>query len=298
MTGRFDPFLRSRQYLTDPLLPLAVDRQPQQQSRGQHRHDFAELVIIVAGAGVHATDNRDYPIRPGDVFVITGDRRHGYDQCRSLHLVNVIFAIDRLPVPTLDLRTLPGFHALFMLEPAFRRQPGFRSRLHLAGTAFERTLGLLERLEGELSARAPGYAAMAAATFLELITHLSRLYAGADGGAGHRLVRLGRVLCHLEENYAEAITLEQLADLANMSVATLLRVFRRGTGTTPIRYLLRFRVRRAAALLAADPDCRIADAAAAVGIHDANHFTRLFRREHDCTPREYVRLQRRLRAGA
>ena len=297
MSGRFDPFLYAEDYLADPLIKLAVDRQARQPSRGQHRHDFAELVTVINGAGVHVTAGEEYCLRPGDVFVVGGDRRHGYVRCDHLHLVNLIFDLDHLPVPTLDLRTLPGFHALFALEPVFRRQHGFRSRLHLDGAAFDRSQTLLQRLEHELKARPPGYAAMAAATFLELVTGLARAYDAAHGAEARRLVRLARVLCHLEEDYAEPITLPQLADLGHMSVATLIRLFRRGTGTTPIRYLLRFRVHRAAALLDHDPDCRIIDAARAVGIHDANHFTRLFRREYDCTPREYARLHRRLPAA-
>ncbi|MBK3631208.1 DJ-1/PfpI family protein, partial [Streptomyces sp. MBT49] len=53
------------------------------------------------------------------------------------------------------------------------------------------------------------------------------------------------VLAWLEDNCAREVTLEQIAARAGMSTRTLNRRFREQTGTTPLRWLHRARVRRA-----------------------------------------------------
>ena len=50
-------------------------------------------------------------------------------------------------------------------------------------------------------------------------------------------------------NLSEAITIETLAGRAAMSVRTFTRRFRAATGTAPIEWLIRLRVRRAQDLL-------------------------------------------------
>ncbi len=57
------------------------------------------------------------------------------------------------------------------------------------------------------------------------------------------------VLTWMEENCAKELTLEDVAAYAGMSTRTLNRRFREQTGTTPLQWLLRVRVRRAQHLL-------------------------------------------------
>lgn len=49
------------------------------QSLGQlHYHDFYELVIVLDGNAVHRTEEQDYPISTGDVFIIKKGKIHMY----------------------------------------------------------------------------------------------------------------------------------------------------------------------------------------------------------------------------
>jgi len=68
-------------------------------------------------------------------------------------------------------------------------------------------------------------------------------------------------------------------------------VFVRVTGVTPHQYLVRTRLRRAAALLA-DPDRRIGDIALEVGFGDLSNFVRTFHRAAGMSPGRFRRLSR------
>ena len=61
--------------------------------------------------------------------------------------------------------------------------------------------------------------------------------------------RIASVADWMAGNVSEAITIESLADRAAMSVRTFTRRFRAATGTAPIEWLIRLRVRRAQDLL-------------------------------------------------
>jgi AraC-like DNA-binding protein len=80
--------------------------------------------------------------------------------------------------------------------------------------------------------------------------------------------------------------LAELADAVDASPFQLARAFRAITGTTPHRYLVAARLRRAAVLLL-DTRRRISDIALDVGFGDLSNFIHTFRREVGMTPRAY-----------
>jgi AraC-like DNA-binding protein len=104
--------------------------------------------------------------------------------------------------------------------------------------------------------------------------------------------RIDRVLTHVHLNYARAVSLEELADIAALSVSGLHRLFRRHTGSTVSDYMARMRIGDAGARLSAtrQPVAHIADA---VGYNSLANFNRQFRTQKGMTPREYRTLFRR-----
>jgi transcriptional regulator GlxA family with amidase domain len=104
------------------------------------------------------------------------------------------------------------------------------------------------------------------------------------------------VLRWMGDNAARDLTLDDIAAHAGMSSRTLNRRFREQTGTTPLQWLLRARVRRAQHLLEAtdDPVDRIADR---VGFGSPTAFRDRFRRVVGTNPQAYRAAFRRLRAG-
>ena len=86
----------------------------------------------------------------------------------------------------------------------------------------------------------------------------------------------------LESRYAENLTLEELARVANLSPFYLVRVFRKQVGLPPHAYQTRVRLNRAAALLA--PGASIGEAALNSGFFDQSHFTNHSRKVFGYTP--------------
>lgn len=81
-------------------------------------------------------------------------------------------------------------------------------------------------------------------------------------------------------------TLAQLADEARQSRFHYLRTFQRVTGVTPHQFILRARLREAAARLREDED-KIIEIALGSGFGDVSNFNRAFRTEFGVAPRAY-----------
>jgi AraC-like DNA-binding protein len=254
-----------------------------------HSHDFTELAIVFAGCGIHVgSEGEEYSFRAGDVFVIEPGAVHSYRATRGLAIANIMFDAKGVRLPDHDLRQLPGFHALFHLEPSVRRRQA--GRLRLNPTDLKMVERQVDRLLGELAERIPGYQSLSTAILTELIVFLSRRLEGADA-RGRNTQAIGRALSYIERHYPEPLTLKNMASQAGMSIRNFQRRFRESVGVTPFRWLLETRVGHAKALLR-DPALNVGQVAFRTGFRDSNYFCRQFRSVEGLTPGEYARRGR------
>jgi len=268
--------------------PVKIVRREPQIPYPLHTHSFAELVVILSGTGHHRVAGQQLPIAAGDVFVILGDRAHGYEELTELHLVNLFFDPAILDFHTYDLSRLPGFHALFSLEPQWRGEGDVSAHLKLDPDQLDRAMNLVERIEDELKCREDGYRFMATVHFRHLAGELSRWYSGAQHPGARRLTRIGAAIAYLEQHLDEPVTLEALSGLSDLSVSTLNRAFRRAVGLPPLAYHRRLRMRRAGDLLRTT-DLSVTEVAGQAGYDDANYFARQFRKTMGFSPSAYRR---------
>jgi len=268
--------------------PLAVIEQPRHGPVAIHRHEFHELVVILAGRGRHITDRENHPIAAGDVFLIGREDAHAYADTQDLALVNILFDPQRLHVPLADIGDIPGYQALFRVEPKLRVHVATQGRLRLTADELATAAQTIARLRSHLSRRLPGFRFAACTCLMELILYLSRCYSRDQAPEGGAVLRIGHVLSHIEKHYAEPLRVAQLARLARMSESSLLRAFRTVLGTTPLDHVIRVRIGKASDLLRHD-DVRVTEAAFQCGFRDSNYFARQFRKVTGRSPRQFQR---------
>ncbi|NOD48675.1 helix-turn-helix domain-containing protein [Ruegeria sp. HKCCD5849] len=95
-----------------------------------------------------------------------------------------------------------------------------------------------------------------------------------------------RVLAYVQKRLDRTITVDQLASEAGMSASHFARVFKETLGSTPMQYVMSFRIEQAMKMIE-DPRRPLGDIALACGFSDQAHFTRSFKQVTGQTPRAF-----------
>ncbi|MEK0314974.1 AraC family transcriptional regulator [Cohnella sp. 56] len=95
-----------------------------------------------------------------------------------------------------------------------------------------------------------------------------------------------QVAAIIHAHYADAITLESLSESLNYSVPHLSSYFKIRTGLSPIDYLIKVRIDKAAALLL-ETDATLKEIAVGVGYQDPGYLGRLFKKYKGVSPISY-----------
>ncbi len=91
---------------------------------------------------------------------------------------------------------------------------------------------------------------------------------------------------YIQKNYAQDLTLAKIADYVGMNPSYFSVLFKKECKISLINYLNHIRIERALRYLQ-DPQCRVYEAALAVGFHDEKYFSRIFKKNMGISPSEY-----------
>jgi AraC-like DNA-binding protein len=192
------------------------------------------------------------------------------------------------PLLLLAIKVEPAMLGEMMLELDESPPPGATPR-GISSTPMSEELGgavirLLECLKSPVDSRMLGRQ-----TVREIVY---RVLQGEQGGALRALAsrdehfsRIARVLKHVHAEYAQPLSVDELARKAGMSVAAFHHYFKLVTASSPLQYLKRIRLDQARRLMAHDGH-NASTAARAVGYESPSQFSREFKRLFGLTPVE------------
>ncbi len=101
--------------------------------------------------------------------------------------------------------------------------------------------------------------------------------------------RIKDALSFIQENYADNISLDDIATSIHISKSECCRLFKRVINTTPFEYLMRYRILSACDIMIQSQrnDESISYLAGSVGFNSASYFNKLFKEYIGCTPSEF-----------
>lgn len=151
-------------------------------------------------------------------------------------------------------------------------------------------LRLLQRLawlEEEIAAEDPLY-------IYEVLTCLCRIWlmmlrhieVPAVSGESVIRQRMRHMLKFIEGHYAEDVTMEEIAESAGVSKSEALRCFHESLQTTPYRYLMDYRLSKAARLLA-ETALPVSEIMIRCGFHQQSYFGKCFKERTGMSPKAY-----------
>jgi AraC-like DNA-binding protein len=120
----------------------------------------------------------------------------------------------------------------------------------------------------------------------ETVEHINTALERKRRISGDAQLFVRKAMAYIHEHYAESILRRDIAQHVNIAEDYLTFCFRQELGTTPIKYLQRYRLNQARSLLL-ESNKTITEIALMVGFSDAGYFSRVFHREMGVSPDKF-----------
>lgn len=218
------------------------------------------LHYVVSGCGIFEKEGKKYSINAGDMFIIAPFEETYYeaDEENPWHYIWIGFTAKELPLP-LDTAVM---HTPF-LEKVFYDALSCRG-MNRGKSAF-------------LSAK------------------LWEIFAFLLEQENMQADYIDRAISCMRLEYANGITVTDIANRLNLNRSYFYTLFKERTGTSPQDYLMTLRIEKAIELMlnhGKSPSI----AAASTGYSDLYNFSRMFKRHTGLSPREYIKQEKNNRA--
>ena len=233
-----------------------------------HIHSHLELIYMEKGKSLVHVDNEEILIEEGDLFLAFPNQIHYYQDCSPVNGYLIIFAVDlfkefrdlflsqRPIVPVIRCSQLPSdICTLLELIEAKNREDSF----------FEKTV-------------AKGY-------LLALLAKVLPLFELTSACASHDSIK--NVLKYCSDNYKEPITLDRVSEELHLNKYYISHIFNERMNMSFTEFVNRLRLENACSLL--EKGTSITEIALVSGFSSVRTFNRVFQKELNMTPRDYLK---------
>ncbi len=284
---RAHPRLSRDQVFSAEHVPLGLKRHVLHGTHAAHSHDFVEVAVVLGGSGVHHTARGEQAVSAGHTFVLRPGSWHAYAGCRQLEVYNCCFGTELLRGDLAWLLEDPLAGRLFGTGPLPTASVGIVP-LWLPPATLDTCRQHMDTLQSATEATTQGSRLEQIGHLMLLLDVLARCAAPEMMTANPRQAHLAVVTVTrmLNAQIDRDWTLPAIAHEVCLDPSYLVRLCKVETGLSPVAYLARQRLERAAYLLLSTSK-RVSDVGAAVGWADPNYFARRFRAHYGASPSAY-----------
>lgn len=254
-----------------------------------HYHEYIEILYCIKGSYDLLIDGIDHHIEVGDMVVINSMEVH-FSKCLSQDVNEYI--VIRFKPELLYTTSQSIFEAKYVLPFTMKtstHQKVFCEK-ELRGTGIPKLV--LQVLEEQTDKRY-GFELAIRTALGEIFLWILRSWheQGLDLNIGSGLnsdsiERLEKVFEYVEEHYNEAISIDDMAKLSNMSYSYFSRFFKSAMNRNFSDYVNLVRVSKAEHILAT-ADTSVTDIAMDVGFSTSSYFIEQFKKVKGITPKQF-----------
>lgn len=243
-----------------------------------HFHNHYEIELILEGEGIHCINGREMHVSPGSLYLITPSDLHSLTPISPLTLINLQFpVIDSTSGPGAFLKETHGAVCLCLTE---QQLPHFRYAFELILSAYNARPRPAPLYLTPLVDTMTGYLLSA--------SDAARIEPPEEGAAA----MMRTLQSFIQANFTRPIRLKDAADCIYVHPCYLSGMFPRWFGMGFTAYVNRYRLERAAALLART-DLPVTDVAFESGFGSVSQLIRCFHTLYHTTPLAYRKASAR-----
>ncbi|TLS53887.1 helix-turn-helix domain-containing protein [Paenibacillus antri] len=250
-----------------------------------HYHDMLELALVVRGTGVEYINGEPHRLQPGSVTFLRPNQMHEIF-CDSDNLEVEIYCC------MFDISVLFGAD----IDNDFGRATFYHnidqpSYVDLNDMQLDNMTRIFKQMLAEYRGNAFAKNNFVRCKLIEALILYMRMYRQSEHETlSDNRIRSNKmiweVIQFLNTRYMDDISLEDLARKYGSSVSTISTLIKEALGTTLLQYLHTLRIRRAEGLLS-NTTMSIMDVAIETGFQSFRTFSRVFKRIHGVSPREF-----------
>ncbi len=253
-----------------------------EEAKKPHSHAYFQMYYVLTGSMLHTTQYGEATLGAGDLFLLPPGEVHYISDVKDIELYTFSFLPD-----IFSAREAFGRLSIGFLRD-FPRQFSLCTKAELPSADACLAGDLLSKIYTEFSEKRLAAGEVICAYAQVLIALFARAYADRmpEKSPGDETAdRIAHCVTFIKENYADAITAEDMARACAMSKSAFCKAFSLRTGQSFTKFLHSCRIR--AALEYMRKGYKITAIYGLVGYNDFSTFFRNFKKITGCSPKTY-----------
>ena len=249
-----------------------------------HWHDEMEIIYVKKGSGQVTVDFSEYHVSAPCIVLILPGQLHSIEQYKddSMEYENIIFSLSMLMLGNID------YAKDDFITPLILGKLTVPTLFTPVYPYYEDVIAPIDACDEICKTMPQGYQLYIKSKLYEFFYILDNRCRNLSRPIKSRktLDKMKLVLKHVENNYAEKISVSDIAQIAGFSESHFMKFFKQHLHTTFTSYLNSYRLTIAARLLLTEDDS-ILSISERTGFNNLSYFNRLFKKEYQMSPREY-----------
>ena len=264
-----------------PIELYLLDKNHPRYEMSFHWHSEIEFIRIISGKLNVKLNSNEYIAKKGDIIFVNPETIHGAIPDDECIYECIVMRFDVLHTADEDCR--------FFIDSLINKEIVVSEYNHNAPKSF---FDSANTLFDSMRASNQGYKFSVISALYGLIAAIidNGMYSTVSSAQilpkNKSLPRLKKVLSYIRENYDKQITLQSMAQKANMSQKYFCSFFKEMTSKTPMEYLILYRIECSARKLKST-DMSVTDVALSCGFNDLSYFIKTFKKIKGCTPAKF-----------
>jgi len=248
-----------------------------------HQHKEIQISLVIAGEGTFVIGDCVGDFKQNDIFVLGENLPHVFKRDETFkqdtEMISLFFSRNSFGEVFFDLPEFNYFNKFFDNAVLGYKVQSKKEEISLllsrmkSLSKYNKFINFLEilRLISEAEKRK-----------LSSLINLKK-YAGNEGK------RMSDIFQYTMDNFHKEVSLQDVADIANMTPNAFCRYFKQRTTKTFVNFLIDIRIGNACKLLAKNNDLSITEISYKSGFNNLANFNRKFKSIKGITPSEYRR---------